>query len=297
MRDDGSGRWSWNEKMLSTTSKSHAEILTGRELASFQRRVWRFYRRHGRHDLPWRHTQDPYLIWVSELMLQQTQVSRVRPKYEVFVARFPTVEALATASLGEVLRLWQGLGYNRRAKYLHEAACIIQQQGGLLPTTYEAWQTLPGVGDYTATAIMVFAYDAPLPLIETNIRTVFLHEFFPTEVRVNDARVWPYIEASVPRRRAREWFYALMDYGAHLKVAHGNPSRRSTTHKRQAPFLGSSRQIRGTIIRLLAAQPSSQSYLTRQLSEFDPLGVAEQIERLVNEGLVVKEGRKYALPT
>lgn len=172
-------------------------------------------------------------------MLQQTQVDRVIPKYEAFIQQFPTAEKLARAQLSDVLKLWQGLGYNRRAKYLREAA-------QLWGTT--ALEDLPGVGPYTANAIRVFAYNEPRTLIETNVRAVYLHHLFPKQRSVPDARIVPFIR--VPRGvEPREWYAALMDYGSHLKKTVPNPSRRSRHHLRQKPFKGSDREIRGAILR------------------------------------------------
>ena len=145
----------------------------------FRKIVLCHYKKHGRHHLPWRKTKNPYRILVSEIMLQQTPVDRVLPKYQEFLKQFPSIKKLAAASLGDVLRAWQGLGYNRRAKYLHQcAAVIIYDNGGIWPRTVNELQALPGIGPYTAGAVMAFAYNQPIPIIETNIRTVYLHHFF-----------------------------------------------------------------------------------------------------------------------
>ncbi|MBU6310575.1 A/G-specific adenine glycosylase [Patescibacteria group bacterium] len=200
--------------------------------------VLQYYRTHGRHELPWRKTVDPYQILVSEVMLQQTQVDRVVPKFSAFIERYPNADALAQAPLVDVLRLWQGLGYNRRAKYLWEAS---KRWGGVL-------EELPGVGPYTANAVRVFAHNEPRVLIETNIRAVYLHHLFPRRDTVADAEIIPHIR--VPRGvQPRVWYAALMDYGSHLKKSIPNPSRRSRHHARQKPFKGSDREIRGALVR------------------------------------------------
>ncbi|MCA9366243.1 A/G-specific adenine glycosylase, partial [Candidatus Kaiserbacteria bacterium] len=158
-----------------------------RAIRRFQKQVWDHYRAHGRHTLPWRTHITPYRILVSELMLQQTQVDRVVPKFTAFIKKWPTVSAVSKATLGEVLRMWQGLGYNRRAKHLHECAKIIMEaHSGRFPKDQQTLQTLSGIGPYTAAAIMNFAYEIPTALIETNVRTVFLHHFFPDATNVKD---------------------------------------------------------------------------------------------------------------
>lgn len=152
----------------------------------FVKTVWEHYQRHGRRSLPWRRTKNPYYILVSEIMLQQTQVDRVIPKYTSFLKQF-TVKRLSEASLGDVLREWQGLGYNRRAKLLHQCAIQIgNEYKGKFPKTHAELMKLPGIGHYTAGAIMAFAYNSPVPIIETNIRTVFIHHFFHDATDISD---------------------------------------------------------------------------------------------------------------
>ncbi len=202
------------------------------------------YKKHGRHSLPWRKTHDPYKILVSEVMLQQTQVDRVVPKYKAFIKKFPTASRLAEAKLADVLRLWSGLGYNRRAKYLHEAAKIMSR--GFASGHLEE---LPGVGPYTAAAVRVFAFNKPEILIETNIRTVLLYHLFPKSEQVPDSKLVQYMIPLLKNQQPREWYAALMDYGSYLKSAHPNPSRRSKHHTKQSKFKGSDREIRGAILR------------------------------------------------
>lgn len=271
--------------MSSTTSK-----------AAFVRTIWHYFDHHGRHDLPWRQTRDPYHILISELMLQQTQVARVIPKYQAFIAAFPTVEVLAEAPLSAVLRLWQGLGYNRRAKFLHEAAKVIAKSG--FPTSYEEIRQLPGVGSYTAGAILAFAYDEAVPVIETNIRTVYLHHFYGAKTGVTDAEILVLVKETLPKRRSvREWYYALMDYGAHLKTKVGNINRQSRHYTVQSRFAGSDRQIRGAIIRLLTVESCTKRELQAHLPLVTAPRLTAQLTRLVSEGLVVQEGRRYGLAT
>jgi A/G-specific adenine glycosylase len=202
--------------------------------------------------MPWRETRDPYRILVSEIMLQQTQVERVRAKYEEFLAEFPDVGSLAVAPLERVLSRWQGLGYNRRAVALHRCARILaRQHGGRVPEDPAALVALPGIGPATAGAIRAFAFNAPAVFIETNVRRVYLHEFFPGRDSVADAEVTPLVAATLDKKRPREWYYALMDYGTALSRLVPNPNRRSRTYARQSRFEGSDRQVRGAMLRAL----------------------------------------------
>jgi A/G-specific adenine glycosylase len=214
---------------MHTKTSSNPRGLTPEGVAHFQRQVLQHYRRHGR-DLPWRATRNPYHILVSEVMLQQTQVDRVIPKYLAFLARFPDVAALAGSSLKEVLGAWQGLGYNRRAQSLHAAArAVMLEHGGRLPDSCEGLQSLPGIGRYTASAVCVFAYNQPRVFIETNIRAVYIHTFFPDADGVTDAALAAYVAATLYARNPRRWYNALMDYGVWIKKHHGNPAKAPTT--------------------------------------------------------------------
>lgn len=282
--------------MLMTEVKRMQRKRTDRERA-FIRAVRAYYRKHGRHDLPWRHTTEPYKILVSETMLQQTQVPRVIPKYREFLRAFPTVRALARAPLGDVLRAWQGLGYNRRAKLLWLGAQeVVDIHHGTYPRTYQDLVRLPGVGPYTAGAVMAFAYNEPVPLIETNIRTVYLHHFFADRADVPDAALLPYIAATLDRRNPRVWYAALMDYGTHLKQTVGNVSRKSRHYTRQSSFKGSMRQLRGAILRALTAAPMTRHALHKALDGFSGRTIDEQLTALTTEGLITKRGRTFLLP-
>ena len=185
---------------------------------SFIKTVTTYYKKHGRHDLPWRHTTDPYKIAVSEIMLQQTQVARAIEKYNLFIKQFPNIQLLAQAPLSEVLKLWSGLGYNRRAKFLHAMAkTIVTDYDGVFPRTQAALKSLPGIGDYTAGAIAAFAFNNEAFCIETNIRTVYIHHFFPDQKNISDAVLLPHIKNTLDTKHPREWYWALMDYGSFLK--------------------------------------------------------------------------------
>ncbi len=210
-------------------------------------------------DLPWRRVRDPYAIWISEVMLQQTQTVRVEGRWQRWLARFPSVAALASADAADVLDEWQGLGYNRRALALHRAARAVLERGGELPAAAEELEALPGIGPATAAGIRAFAFDLPSVYLETNVRSVFLHELFPHEEGVSDRVLIPLVRetcpanASDPADDPRTWYYALLDYGAYLKRTIPNPSRRSRTHVRQSRFEGSHRQKRAELLRILLA--------------------------------------------
>ena len=225
--------------------------LDDAEVTRFRRRVCWHGRRHYR-SLPWRETGDPYAILVSEVMLQQTQVARVLDYYARFLARFPDPAALAAAPLAAVLEHWRGLGYNRRALALQGAAgAVVREHGGLLPADRDALLRLPGVGPATAGALLAFAFAQPSVFIETNIRRLFLHQFFPAADNVADAALLPLVARTLDRRRPRRWYYALMDWGAALGRRPGNANRRSAHYSRQTPFAGSRRELRGRVLRLL----------------------------------------------
>lgn len=271
--------------------------MMNKKETQFVHLVLEFYAENGRHTLPWRNTRDPYKILVSEVMLQQTQVDRVVPKYCAFIDRFPTVYVLAQARLSDVLVLWQGLGYNRRAKMLHECAKkVTSAHAGVFPDTYEALITLPGIGPYTSSAVLAFAFGTPTALIETNVRSVFLHHFFKEKTQVSDAELLPYIERTVDKDDPRTWYYALMDYGTYLKKTYGNPNKRSSHHTVQSQFKGSDRQIRGAIIRLLTQKKHTRAELLSKLSSFEDIRVDAQIAKLLSEQMVVQKGKQYLLP-
>lgn len=260
----------------------------------FRATVYANYEQRGR-DFPWRHTTDPYHILVSEIMLQQTQTSRVEPKYMEFIMRFPDFETLDGARAEDVLDAWQGLGYNRRAVALHAISRrVCSSFGGHLPEDKETLLSLPGIGPYTAAAIRAFAFNQPEAFIETNIRAAFIHEFFPESSRVSDAEILPLVEAALDRAAPRQWYQALMDYGAMLKEA-GNPSRRSAHHHPQSRFEGSRRQARGIILRaLLQSGPAAVDVLAAGVDGWDSR-FEDALETMKRDGLVVQNGELFSI--
>lgn len=262
----------------------------------FQQFIRHWYLSYGRHELPWRQTTDPYKILVSELMLQQTQVERVIPKYLAFIERFPDTKALATASLKEVLVLWQGLGYNRRAKYLHQCAQAVEAQyNGHFPQAEAALLQLPGIGPYTASAVCTFAYNQPVILIETNVRTVFLYHFFAGKQAVHDKEVLALVQESLDISNPKEWYWALMDYGSYLKKILPNPNRKSKQYTKQSKFTGSLRQVRGEIIRLLSQHDYQSTTELLEKLQSNPVYFQNALEQLLEEALIVEDSGKVSL--
>jgi A/G-specific adenine glycosylase len=267
-------------------------------------------------DMPWRRDTRPYFVLVSELMLQQTQVDRVIPKFEAFIATFPDEKALADASLADVLRQWQGLGYNRRAKFLHEAAKKVIELGGF-PQDEVNLQLLPGVGKNTAGAIMAYAYNQPAMFIETNVRAVYIHHFFNDMDLVDDRDIIEIMKETVPWAEGKEqperrihsapgamrktvglsygpkaFYWALMDYGSWLKKQGVTPNR-SRHYKKQAPLKGSVREVRGQIISVLAAGDMNESELRVQITADERFVTA--LGGLIKDGLVTETVGKLHL--
>ena len=195
-----------------------------------------------------------------------------------------------------MLRFWQGLGYNRRALMLHRAARIIVRRfGGAIPRSEEALKSLPGVGSYTASAVLTFAFDEPVTLIETNIRSVFLRHFFPNAWRVPDDRILPLVAATLDRAHPRRWYSALMDYGSILKRTGANPSRRSAHYVRQAPFRGSRREVRGVLLSFATrARSFSTARAIREVGR-DARLVRACLAALTREGFLAARGGRFRL--
>ena len=253
-------------------------------------------------DLPWRNVDDAYAVLVSEVMLQQTQVTRVLKYWARWLEMFPNVDALAAADTATVLEAWQGLGYNRRALALKRACeqCSAQWAGSL-PRTVADLVELPGIGPATAAGVVAFAYDEPAVYLETNVRSVFLHELFPNSERVPDREIVPFVADTCPNEGARAWYYALLDYGAHLKAQGVNPSRRSAHYMRQSSFEGSHRQKRSFLLKQVLASPEglARGELARLLNEeetaakrpeLDEAAFNALVSELVAEGFFREEG-------
>ena len=282
------------------------------ELTPELRAFVEFVAKKGRElyrDLPWRRTYDPYAIWISEVMLQQTQVSRVDGRWQRWLERFPTVDALAAAAPSDVLEEWQGLGYNRRALSVHRAAQAISEAGGVFPQDLKELVKLPGIGPATAAGIRAFAFNLHGVYLETNVRTVFLHELYPQAEGVPDSELVPLVELTCPASVAnaadaaataltpRSWYYALLDYGAYLKKTIPNPSRRSKSHVKQSRFEGSHRQKRAELLRVLLAHKDEGGAefetLHQELCQIEVNAGRETLDEQVTLGLLeelAKEG-------
>ena len=228
------------------------------------------------------------------MMLQQTQVSRVIPAFESWIGRFPTVQSVASATRADCLLQWAGLGYNRRAKYLHDSCSeIAATHNAIIPQELDQLVALPGIGKNTASAIMAYSYNEPVVFIETNIRTVFIHHFFSNvTAAVADAQLMPLIQQTVDAEHPREWYWALMDYGSHLKKTVGNVNRISSHYTKQSKFDGSSRQIRGMVIALLRKEPHTLQSLEKHINDTRLSAVLDALE---SEGLVKKTGVEFRL--
>lgn len=293
-------------------------LPNGSSVQEFQSMILDFYRQEGR-SFPWRETCDPYEILVSELMLQQTQTERVVPKYLNWLQEFPTAQALAQAPFSQVLAAWSGLGYNRRAGYLQEACRqVVEELGGVFPSSARELEKLRGVGPYTARAVATFAFNKPEVFIETNIRSVYLFLFFPRDNfpseqegghkepaegitsakdKVADSSLMPLIEATLYHEDPRSWYYALMDYGARLKKSTANPNRRSLHYSRQSKFQGSLRQARGAIVKSLAQTQGNILSLKEIEGEsgIELYRLESAAESLVSEGMICRQGDLYCI--
>jgi A/G-specific adenine glycosylase len=283
------------------------------DIRRFKAAIWRHYRRHGRHDLAWRRTRDPYRILVSEVMLQQTQVSRVAKFYPRFVARFPNFRALARARTADVLRAWQGMGYNRRALALQKLSRVVLERfNGRLPRERAALEALPGVGKATAGAIRAFVWNEPEVFIETNIRRAFIHSFFmkrPLRRKVTDGELMRYIKRTLDEENPREWYWALMDYGAWLgavgragergnaigRKTFANPNRRSARYRRQAPFAGSDRELRGKVLAILLRRKVATLAALTEAAQGRYERVKSVAAALIREGFLEKRGTSVSI--
>lgn len=268
------------------------------KIEEFKKIVWDFYHKEGRHDLPWRKTKNPYKILVSEIMLQQTQVARVVEKYSLFLKTFPTISALANAPLAQVLIVWQGMGYNRRALALHRLAKeIITSHKGKIPHTRTELEALTGIGPYTAGAIRAFAFNEPEVFIETNIRRVFIHHFFPRTLSVSDKEILPLVEKTLDTKNPREWYFALMDYGAHLPKITKNPNKKSAHYVKQKKFEGSHRQLRGRVLKYLHTAGKCTLALCARTLEITPEKAQTVLDEFVREGFIQRHGKNYTILT
>jgi A/G-specific adenine glycosylase len=227
-------------------------------------------------------------------MLQQTQVPRVIEKYKEFLKAFPTAKKLATAQQSEVLKLWSGLGYNRRARFLHQCAKAVVLLKSF-PTDVAELEKLPGIGHYTARAVATFAYNQPHVFVETNIRTVYVHHFFDTAESVSDTDILALVAETLDTTHPREWYAALMDYGTYLKSQGITTHRKSATYTKQSTFVGSNRRIRGLITKSLVKESSQTLARLVKTTTCTKEELLQALPGLEAEGMVKKIGTKYSL--
>lgn len=259
----------------------------------FQDLIWSYYHHH-RRPFAWRDEVSPYRVFISEVMLQQTQTDRVAPKFELFMATFPTIQDLAAASFEAVLTVWSGLGYNRRARFLWLAAQeIVNKHGGVVPQNSSQLQELPGIGPNTAGSIAAFAYDLPTTFLETNIKAVLIHYFFKDHELVSDKELLPLAAAVLATESPREWYYALMDHGVMLKKTVINPTRKSSSYTKQSKFEGSVRQVRGAVLRTLLASPGLTCEQLQTEIKRDLAVVTKVLDQLVAEQLIIRASEKF----
>jgi len=271
--------------------------LSKKQVSQFQKKVYDYYHAHKR-DFPWRTNITPYRVVVSEIMLQQTQAPRVVPKFKLFVKTFPNFTSLAMSPLKDVLTVWQGLGYNRRALGLHKLSqIVVSQYHDKLPQTPQELQTLPWIGPHTAGSIAAFAFNYPSVFVETNVRSVFIHEFFGNSQNIHDTQLLPYVEITLDHKQPREWYSALMDYGTMLKELHSNPSRKSAHYTKQSTFVGSNRQLRGIIIAHITRHQSCTAHSIAKLPthDFTLAQINKALNTLTKEGMIKKNKRGYSI--
>jgi A/G-specific adenine glycosylase len=279
--------------------------ISPKKKVDFQNLVLDYYKKNKRASLPWRKQITPYRVWISEIMLQQTQVDRVISFFNEWVDKFPTVQDLARASQIHVLKNWKGLGYNSRAIRLKRAAeILVKEYGGMFPKRFEEIIKLPGIGSYTAGAIMAFAYNKQAVFVETNIRRVFIYHFHhpsvarrasrhlplageETEHRVHDKEILDLVSQTLPEKNIREWYFALMDYGAYLgrelKIngKKFNPNIKSRHYTKQSKFAGSDREIRSRIVSLLLEKKKdSISGIVKKVSSLS--NDIDRIEKIIS---------------
>ncbi len=259
----------------------------------FKEFIFNYYEEQGRKYLPWRVDPTPYNVLVSEMMLQQTQVSRVIDFFNRWIEKFPDFQTLAQAKQTEVLALWKGLGYNNRALRLHKLAQIVTEQyQGILPKDMKSLMALPGIGHYTAGAIRAFSFNIYTAFIETNIRRVFIHHFFQNSESISDEQIFAIINAIGEVENPSDWYNALMDYGSTLpKQIKKNPNKKSKHYSKQSKFEGSDRQIRGNILKVLLEIKDHKITLKTLLkhndfSHINEERLSEVIDSLVKDGFI-----------
>lgn len=230
------------------------------------------------------------------MMLQQTQTNRVAEKFQQFIQEFPDFQTLANAPLNDVLKVWQGLGYNRRAVALKSIAERVNNEyDGILPADVEILKSFPQIGHNTASSIVAFAFNIPTFFIEVNIRRVYIYFFFPGKKSIQDNVIMPILRKTLDSSNVRKWYYALMDYGVMLKKTHPELNKRSAHYRKQSQFKGSTREIRGKILKLLIESSNlTESELIKKL-KIEPQKLKGILELLNKEGFIKQENDRFSI--
>ena len=269
--------------------------LSNEVIETFRKIIYAYYKQYGR-EFPFRSNISDYNVLVSEIMLQQTQTGAVSNKFLQFTLKFPSFLDLARAPLEEVLKVWKGLGYNRRAIALKKISeIIIRDYKGKLPNSIEILKSFPQIGHNTASSIVAFAFNKPTVFIETNIRRVYIYFFYLDKVKVKDTEILSLVEKTLDKNNPREWYYALMDYGVMLKKSHPELNKKSIHYKKQKPFKGSSREIRGKILDILLEYPDlTENEIIERLNT-EPERIIKIIQQLTKEGFIKKYKTRYRI--
>jgi len=271
------------------------EGLNQEVIKPFQNIIYSYFKQYGR-DFPFRDEISPYNVVISEMMLQQTQTNRVVEKFQQFIQKFPDFQSLASASLNDVLKVWQGLGYNRRAMALKKIAeKVVTEFDGILPADVEILKTFPQIGHNTASSIVAFAFNMPTFFIEVNIRRVYTYFFFPGTSSIEDSVIMPIVRKTLDRSNVRKWYYALMDFGVMLKKTHPELNKRSAHYRKQSKFKGSSREIRGKILKLLITSSNLTEVEISKELEIDSKKLKEIMNLLIKEGFIKQEGNQFSI--
>ncbi|MBN1330998.1 MAG: Fe-S cluster assembly protein HesB [Candidatus Heimdallarchaeota archaeon] len=264
--------------------------LTDNIIKNFQKKIFDWWKIHKR-DLPWRKTTNPYYIMISEIMLQQTQVSRSIEKYLEFIKNYPTLESLANAPVADVLKIWSGLGYNKRAIWLQQAAQQIVTLK-MFPTTHEELQKLKGIGPYCSRSILIFAFNRDISTVDTNIRRILIAEGFAKET-MSEKELIIIAEKLLPKGKSSDWHNALMDYGALELTSLKTGIRPLTT---QSNFTKSNRYFRGKIVKLLTQEESLTKAELMVRCNLNKEKIDSLLTNLISDGLIIEKENKYQLP-
>ena len=271
------------------------EGLNQEVIKTFQKIIYSYFKQYGR-DFPFRKEINPYNVVVSEMMLQQTQTSRVVEKFQQFIRKFPDFQSLANSPLNDVLKIWQGLGYNRRAVALKKIAeKVVNEFDEILPADVEILKSFPQIGHNTASSIVAFAFNMATFFIEVNIRRVYIYFFFPGKSSIEDRVIMPIVRKTIDSSNVRKWYYALIDYGVMLKKTHPELNKRSAHYRKQSKFKGSNREIRGKILKLLIASGNlTEADILREL-EVNSKRLQEILSLLIKEGFIKQENHQFSI--